>query len=177
MDLDIDNYSNEELIGVVKLDLEFSKDELNEAIKKFQQIIEQNKDYSHIYKKQLHEFFNKARRRLMVKVNSFNNSNNYYDYKEDKENLNTPFKSYSVSNNVDMLNDYDKNYSENDDLLSNQEVGKIISPLTNINNNPLQYQRIPKDNINGYNQNKIVSNYVFNSQFRNNFLNTTPEDC
>ena len=177
MDLDIDNYSNEELIGVVKLDLEFSKDELNEAIKKFQQIIEQNKDYSHIYKKQLHEFFNKARRRLMVKVNSFNNSNNYYDYKEDKDNLNTPFKSYSVSNNVDMLNDYDKNYSENDDLLSNQEVGKIISPLTNINNNPLQYQRIPKDNINGYNQNKIVSNYVFNSQFRNNFLNTTPEDC
>ena len=181
MDLDIDNYSNEELIGVVKLDLEFSKDELNEAISNFQKIIQQNNDYSYIYKKQLHEFFNKARRRLIVKVNSFNNSNNYYDYKGDKpnlqDNLNTPFKSYSVSNNVDMLNDYDKNYSENEDLLSNQEVGKIISPLTNINNNPLQYQRIPKDIINGYNQNKIVSNYVFNSQFRNNFLNTTPEDC
>ena len=29
MDLDINNYSNEELIGIVKLNLEFSKDEFN----------------------------------------------------------------------------------------------------------------------------------------------------
>jgi len=181
MDLDINNYSNEELIGVVKLNLEFSKDELNKAITTYQQIIKENKDYSIDYKQQLHEFFNKTKRRLSVLTNTFHNSNNFYDYKNDKPNsntnLNTPFKSFSVSNNVDMLNDYDTNYTEKEHLLSKQDTGKIIAPLTNINNNPLQYQRIPKDNINGYNQNKIVSSYVFNSQFRKNFLNTTPEDC
>jgi hypothetical protein len=181
MDLDINNYSNEELIGVVKLNLEFSKDELNKAITTYQNIIKENKDYSIDYKQQLHEFFNKVKRRLSVLTNTFHNSNNFYDYKNDKPNsntnLNTPFKSFSVSNNVDMLNDYDINYTEKEHLLSKQDTGKIIAPLTNINNNPLQYQRIPKDNINGYNQNKIVSSYVFNSQFRKNFLNTTPEDC
>ena len=181
MDLDINNYSNEELIGIVKLNLEFSKDELNKAITTYQNIIKENKDYSIDYKQQLHEFFNKTKRRLSVLTNTFHNSNNFYDYKNDKPNsntnLNTPFKSFSVSNNVDMLNDYDTNYTEKEHLLSKQDTGKIISPLTNINNNPLQYQRIPKDNINGYNQNKIVSSYVFNSQFRKNFLNTTPEDC
>jgi hypothetical protein len=181
MDLDINNYSNEELIGIVKLNLEFSKDELNQAISTYQKIIKENKDYSIDYKQQLHEFFNKTKRRLSVLTNTFHNSNNFYDYKNDKPNsntnLNTPFKSFSVSNNVDMLNDYDTNYTEKEHLLSKQDTGKIISPLTNINNNPLQYQRIPKDNINGYNQNKIVSSYVFNSQFRKNFLNTTPEDC
>lgn len=181
MDLDINNYSNEELISVVKLNLEFSKDELNNAISNYQNIIKENNDYSIAYKKQLHEFFNKVKRRLSVLTNTFYNSNNFYDYKNDKPdsntNLNTPFKSFSVSNNVDMLNDYDTNYTEKEHLLSKQDTGKIITPLTNINNNPLQYQRIPKDNINGYNQNKIVSSYVFNSQFRKNFLNTTPEDC
>ena len=181
MDLDINNYSNEELIGIVKLNLEFSKDELNKAITTYQNIIKENKDYSIDYKQQLHEFFNKTKRRLSVLTNTFHNSNNFYDYKNDKPNsntnLNTPFKSFSVSNNVDMLNDYDTNYTEKEHLLSKQDTGKIIAPLTNINNNPLQYQRIPKDNINGYNQNKIVSSYVFNSQFRKNFLNTTPEDC
>jgi hypothetical protein len=181
MDLDINNYSNEELIGVVKVNLEFSKDELNEAISNYQNIIKENKDYSVVYKEQLHEFFNKVKRRLSVLTNTFHNSNNFHDYKNDKpnsnDNLNTPFKSFSVSNNVDMLNDYDSNYTEKEHLLSKQDIGKLIAPLTNINNNPLQYQRIPKDNINGYNKNKIVSSYVFNSQFRKNFLNTTPEDC
>lgn len=181
MDLDINNYSNEELIGVVKLNLEFSKDELNNAILNYQNIIKKNEEYSFNYKQQLHEFFNKVKRRLSVLTNTFHNSNNYYDYKNEKPNsndtLNTPFKSFSVSNNVDMLNDYDTNYTEKEHLLSKQDTGKIIEPLSNINNNPLQYQRIPKDNINGYNQNKIVSSYVFNSQFRKNFLNTTPEDC
>ena len=181
MDLDINNYSNEELIGIVKLNLEFSKDELNKAITTYQNIIKENKDYSIDYKQQLHEFFNKTKRRLSVLTNTFHNSNNFYDYKNDKPNsntnLNTPFKSFSVSNNVDMLNDYDTNYTEKEHLLSKQDTGKIIAPLTNINNNPLQYQRIPKDSLNGYNQNKIVSSYVFNSQFRKNFLNTTPEDC
>lgn len=181
MDLDINNYSNEELIGIVKLNLEFSKDELNQAISTYQNIIKENKDYSIDYKQQLHEFFNKTKRRLSILTNTFHNSNNFYNYKNDKPNsntnLNTPFKSFSVSNNVDMLNDYDINYTEKEHLLSKQDTGKIIAPLTNINNNPLQYQRIPKDNINGYNQNKIVSSYVFNSQFRKNFLNTTPEDC
>jgi hypothetical protein len=181
MDLDINNYSNEELIGVVKVNLEFSKDELNEAISNYQNIIKENKDYSVVYKEQLHEFFNKVKRRLSVLTNTFHNSNNFHDYKNDKpnsnDNLNTPFKSFSVSNNVDMLNDYDSNYTEKEHLLSKQDIGKLIAPLTNINNNPLQYQRIPKDNINGYNKNKIVSSYVFNSQFRKKFLNTTPEDC
>lgn len=181
MDLDINNYSNEELIGVVKLNLEFSKDELNKAISNYQNIIKENKDYSVLYKQQLHEFFNKVNRRLSVLTNIFHNSNNFYDYKNDKpnsnNNLNTHFKSFSVSNNVDMLNDYETNYTEKEHLLSKQNTGKIIAPLTNINNNPLQYQRIPKDNINGYNKNKILSSYVFNSQFRKNFLNSTPEDC
>ena len=181
MDLDINNYTNQELIEVVKLNLEFSKDELNNAISNYQNIIKENKDYASIYKQQLHDFFNKIKRRLSVLTNTFHNSNNFYDYKNDKpnsnDNLDTQFKSFSVSNNVDMLNDYDKNYTEKEHLLSKQYVGNIIAPLTNINNNPLQYQRIPKDNLNGYNQNKIVSSYVFNSQFRKNFLNTTPEDC
>jgi len=181
MDLDINNYSNEELIGVIKLNIEFSKDELDKAITNYQNIIKENKDYSVVYKQQLHEFFNKVKRRLSILTNTFHNSNNFYDYKNDEPNsntyLNTPFKSFSVSNNVDMLNDYETNYTEKEHLLSKHDTGKIIAPLTNINNNPLQYQRIPKDNINGYNQNKIISSYVFNSQFRKNFLNTTPEDC
>lgn len=178
MDLDINNYNNEELIGVLKLGLEFSKEELNNAITNFKNIIESNNDFSPSYKKELQEFFNKAKRRLMVKTTSIHNSNNFNDYKNPpSENNNFPFHSYSVSNNVDSLNDYNDNYTEKEHLLSKQTTGKIISSLTNINNNPLQYQRIPVDNINGYNQNRIISSYVFNSQFRKNFLNTTPEDC
>lgn len=178
MDLDINNYNNEELIGVLKLDFEFSKDELNNAINSFQTVIKENNDYSSSYKKKLHTFFNKVQRRLMVRVSSFQNSNNFNDIKSSNNDTNNnPFVSYSVTNNVDILNDYNKNYTEKEHMLSKQDTGRIIAPLTNINNNPLQYQHIPKDSINGYNQNKIVSSYVFNSQFRKNFLNTTPEDC
>jgi len=181
MDLDINNYNNEELLNIVKLNLEFSKDELNNAISVYQNIIKDNKDYSNLYKEQLHEFFNKVKRRLSVRVSSFHNSNNFYDYKNDNlksvEDNNTQFKSFSVSSNIDVLNNFDTNYTDKEHLLNKQETGKIIKPLTNINNNPLHYQRIPNDNINGYNQNKIISNYVFNTQFRKNFLNTTPEDC
>ena len=173
MDLNINNYNDEELIGVLKLSLEFSKNELNDAINNYQSIIQNNTDFSESYKNDLHSFFNKVKRRLSVRVSSFNNSNNYLDCKTD----NTQFKSYSDTNNVDILNDYAVNYTENEHVLSKQDTGKIIAPLTNINNNPLQYQRISKENINGYNQNKIISSYVFNSQFRNNFLNTTPEEC
>ena len=180
MDLDINNYTNDELINVVNLDLEFSKDELNNTISNYQNIINENKDYSIVYKQQLHEFFNKVKRRLTILTNTIHNSNNFYDYKNDKSDLvdnNDTFKSISVSNNVDILNDCDTNYTEKEHLLSKEDTGKIIVPLTNINNNPLQYQRIPKDDINGYNQNKMTFSYVFNSQFRKNFLNTTPEDC
>ena len=180
MDLEINNYSDEELIDAIKLNLEFSKDDLDNAIANFKKIIETNNDYSNNYKQQLIEFFNKAKRRLTVRVSSFYNSNNFIDYNNksnDNKSNDNIYNSYSVSNNVDILNDYDTNYTEQEHLLSKQDTGKIISPLTNVNNFPLQFQRIPKNTINGYNQNKIISSYVFNSQFRNNFLNTTPEDC
>lgn len=173
MDLNEGNYTNEELIGVLKLNLEFSKEELNNAIAKYQSIIQANDDYSHTYKKDLCGFFGRVKKRLQVRVNSFHNSNNFNDYKTNE----SEFNSYSVSNNVDILNDYDDNYTEKEHLLSKQDTGQIIAPLTNINNNPLQYQRIKKNTVNGYNQNKIISNYVFNSQFRVNFFNTTPEEC
>lgn len=173
MDLNEENYTNEELIGVLKLNLEFSKEELNNAITKYKSIIQSNDDYSHTYKKDLCGFFGRVKKRLQVRVNSFHNSNNFNDYKTNE----SEFNSYSVSNNVDILNDYDDNYTEKEHLLSKQDTGQIIAPLTNINNNPLQYQRIKKNTANGYNQNKIISNYVFNSQFRDNFFNTTPEEC
>lgn len=181
MDLDINSYSDEELIAVLKLDLEYCKEDLLDAISKFQKIIQNNTDYSEVYRNELIRFFKKAQERLLVKVTNISNSNNDLNYKKyelnTKKNINTPYESFSVTNNVDTLNNYNNNYEKKSEILNKQKPGTIIGPLTNINNNVLQYQRIPTDNINGYNKNKIVSSYVFNSQYRNNFFNTLPEEC
>jgi hypothetical protein len=54
-------------------------------------------------------------------------------------------------------------------------VGKIINPASN--HPALQRQSIPSASINGYNVSTNVSNYIYNTRFRDNYFRTTSSNC
>ena len=55
------------------------------------------------------------------------------------------------------------------------QIGKIINPTGS--RPALQRQHIPKKMINGYSYNNRITNYVFNTLFRDDFEGSTSTDC
>ena len=68
-----------------------------------------------------------------------------------------------------------EDYTYNPNLNKGTAVGQIISDINYSSHNPLQYQQISTETIYAYQNKSQHSNYVFNTRFRQNFLNTIPQ--
>jgi hypothetical protein len=155
VDLDINNYSIEELYNFFKLtQTNISEEDVSKAA-------------------------DKMAKNILNTSLSTDEKYNYINFIADaKQILQTNIKS---KNKVDLYdNILTKNIKYPDYLPQNQtpynNVGKIINPMS-ISHQSLQYASIPSNSVNPYTGNILVTNYVFNTQFRDNFFFTQPEDC
>lgn len=103
-------------------------------------------------------------------------SNNSYNY----ENNNQNNINYNDSNNIKNTNYNilsDKIIETNPNILHPfNNIGKIINP-NSISHQSLQKQSIPSNSVNPYSGATFITNYVFNTQFRDNFFFSSPENC
>jgi hypothetical protein len=79
--------------------------------------------------------------------------------------------------NKDTKNEKEKYYDTILSEIIDTKITNMIKTANNFNHNPLQYQRLNMSNINLYNEKTINVNYIFNTTFRNNFLNSIPQQC
>jgi hypothetical protein len=142
-DLDINNYTTEDLLSFFKLDDNYSLEDLNNKQEKLANEIltAPNKKYQPKYKFDIINFIKLAKDVLI----SFHN-----DIESNKE----------ITKNIARF--VNKNKDDN--------VGKIINPLSE--HQTLEHTIISKDSINGYSYDVTTSIYVFNTVTRNDFYNT-----
>lgn len=142
-DLDINNYTTNDLLNFFKLEDNFTLEDLFLKEQKLSREILSigNKSYNPKYKFDIINFIKLAKDILI----SFQN-----DIETNKE----------IKKNMDRFINKDK------DL----RVGKIINPLAP--HPVLEDTVIPKDSINGYSYDITTSIYVFNTLARNDFYNT-----
>lgn len=153
IDLDIDNYTQKELKNFLKLKDTYSNDELNSQISKFTLKIVNN-NYPNDYKEDLIFFINNVKDKLQIKM---------VEDDKDKKDKNEDEK--------------ETNYSRILSAIIDTKIGDIIKTHNNFNHNPLQHQRLDPSTVNSYNEKTITVNYIFNTRFRNDFLNSIPQQC
>jgi len=168
-DFDLNNYNTSNLIHFFKLSADYTNNELIEKEKKMSlSIINDNESgYTSDYKYKILDFIKKSKQRLMNGSAGKSISSN-----QDIDIRNQTNQTDSPNNILYASFEHDKQ-SEPEPYINN--VGKIINPLSS--NPVLQKNSIPNDSIDGYNNNTIISNYVFNTRFRDNFFNTIPTSC
>lgn len=152
-DLDINNYTVSDLASFLKLSPNYDEDELKEKEKNMTlSILSLQADTT--YKYEIIEFIKKA---VLVCSGSFRASE-----------LSKNTESYNP--NVLNVEGQTKGFGEHSSL-----TGKIINPFSN--RPALQTQSIPSNSTNGYNYNTFVTNYIFNTRFRDNFFNSSSTNC
>ena len=143
-DLDINNYTIEDLMSFLKLENTFSLEEL--AKKEYELATSilsvDNKQYNPKMKFDIINFIKLAKDLLI----SFKN-----DMENNKE----------IKKNIERFVNKDKD----------PRVGRIINPLSE--HPTLESNIIPKESINGYDYDVMTSVYVFNTVARNDFYGTT----
>jgi hypothetical protein len=143
-DLDINNYSSEDLMNFFKLGNTFSLEEL--AKKEYDLATSilsvDNKTYNSKMKFDIINFIKLAKDLLI-------------NFKNDMEN------NKEIKKNIERFVNKDKD----------PRVGRIINPLSE--HPTLENTIIPKESINGYNYDVMTSVYVFNTVARNDFYGTT----
>ena len=154
VDLDINNYSIDDLYKFFKLLPGSSEDEVSHVANKMGKNI-LNTSLSTDEKYNYINFIADAKQILKTHIETTNKVNLY-------DNILTK----KVTNLSHAYNDK-KPYNN---------VGKIINPMS-ISHQSMQKISIPSDSVNPYTGNQLVTNYVFNTQFRDNFFFTQPQDC
>jgi hypothetical protein len=150
-DLDINNYTNSDLLSFFKLDNNYTLDDL---VKRETDIINEitkvNSKYAAKYKFDIINFIKSAKENLISLKHEIENTN------EINKNIKKEVSSFLHKGRDDT-------------------VGRIINPFythpaleTNIN---------PPDDIDGYRYNTTTSVYVFNTLARNDFLSSVSSDC
>lgn len=171
IDLDINNYSITDLFGFFKLDEDkCTYTDVASCANKMSINISSMMDISPVYKVGLLDFISEAKSRLyqtMVKPNNNINSNKLLPT-ERNDNL--------VGPSSNSFNPSTTNILPSTNNTSYNNVGKIINPMAT-SHQSLQKASIPSDSTNAYSGNKFVTNYVFNTQLRDNFYTSFPEDC
>jgi hypothetical protein len=147
-DLDVNNYTMDDLIKFFKLENTFS---LEDLFKKEEELAIEilsvdNKKYDSKYKFDIINFIKSAKEILK----SFHG-----ELQNVKE----------IKKNVERFLNKDKD----------PRVGKIINPLSS--HQALEDTIIPHEGINGYGFDVITSVYVFNTGARNDFFTTPPSEC
>ncbi len=178
IDLNIDNYTMNDLIRFFKLNTIYTFDDLSEGEKHMSsQII--SSDYKTNYKHELLQFIKKAKNILTAKLGPIetkeskttnNNSNTNKSNNTNKTKQNQNENSYdNIINGANTLEDTNINTDKD------TNIGKIINP--GAPHPALQTQHIPKFRTNAYNSDTRVSNYVLNTLFRDNFEGSWATDC
>jgi hypothetical protein len=145
-DLDINNYTTDDLIKFFKLENTYSLEDLTKKEEEIAtEILSPNNSYNPKYKFDIINFIKSAKSVLT----SF-----YYDMESNKE----------------MKRNIEKFLNKNTD----SRVGKIINPLDS--HQALEYQIIPPHNINGYNYDVTTTIYMFNTAARNDYFNSIPSN-
>jgi hypothetical protein len=147
-DLDINNYTANDLLSFFKLDNTFSLDDLeNNEGKIINEITRDNSNYTSKYKFDILNFIKSAKKMLI-----------------------------SIKNDIETSNVINKNISNKISSALNagydNKVGEIINPLDV--HQAIEKNNNPPDNINGYSYNTTTTVYVFNTAARNDFFSTFP---
>lgn len=166
IDLDINNYTIEELINFFKLDKNYSVYDLDnkegELISNILKVYNNNNNNDNVYRNEIITFIKTGKDVL---------------YRRLGNNLKPSLKS---STPATIEESEDANITNKTNISSNlpekyNNVGKIINPASN--RPALQKQSIPSDSINGYNVETNVSNYIYNTRFRDNYFRTSSSNC
>jgi hypothetical protein len=143
-DLDINNYTTDDLIKFFKLENTYSLEDLikmEEALAN--KILSSKNKYNEKHKFDIINFIKSAKEVLT----SF-----YHDMENNKE----------IKKSIEKFMKKDKD----------PRVGRIINPLSS--HQTLENQIIAPDNINGYGYNVTTSIYMFNTAARNDYFTTAP---
>lgn len=153
IDFDINHYTKNDMLkffnitdNYTKEDLEKKETELTVAIMSPRQTLDTN------YRFKLLNFIRTMKDVLVSKINT-TYSNENYDEPIIKVNVMDPPR-------IPQPSEFPNN------------VGRIINPEST--HPSLQVMSIPKNSVNGYNTNIRVTNYVFNTKFRDDYFNTVP---
>jgi hypothetical protein len=147
-DFNIDNYSTDNLISFFRLHNNYEFKDLDKKAKEMT-LSGVGSNSSSKYKYELIEFIQKAQE-LLIGVKNDDNDRII------KKNIKTTDKKDEKNTPVD-------------------NVGKIINPLSS--HPALQRQKIPSDSTNAYNYHTSTTNYIFNTQFRDDYFNSLPDNC
>jgi hypothetical protein len=147
-DFNIDNYSTDNLISFFRLNNNYDFEDLDKKSKEMTLSVVSSNNSSK-YKYELIEFIQKAQE-LLIKVKN-----------DDNDRI--------IKKNIKINDTKD----ENNTPINN--VGKIINPLSS--HPALQRQKIPTDTTNAYNYHTNTTNYIFNTQFRDDYFNSNPNNC
>ena len=182
IDLDINNYTINDLINFFKLQQNYTNDDLrNNERDMSMKIISSN--YEDNYKYDLLNFIQITKNILLAKIQPLLNNT------DTDTNTNTNTNTNTIKNKknrqVKTIKSSNENYDQDDyedekdnsmlNLDEDEQIGRIINPRAS--RPVLQTQHIPKSKINGYNNDSRVTNYVFNTLFRDDFEGSTSTDC
>jgi hypothetical protein len=152
LDLDIKNYSTEDLINFFKLDNNYTTTELDENYKAITvNVLKSSRNLQ--YKYDLIDFINNGKTILLK---------NIVDENE------TVIKKKLPKTNIQKQDDHE-------DLDIDETVGKILNPLSS--HPTLQRQKINPKSSNSYNIHTTTTNYIFNTLYRDNYFNTISNNC
>lgn len=163
-DLNINNYKLNELIDLFELPELWNLDILEIKENKLKNALLNNNTINPSIREYTINFINEAKNQII---------NNYSELKKDNDS--------KKSNDSQELNKILNQEKIKKNLNSQQKdnkinfVGTIINPLSN--QPVLETQSIINNQINGYNYKSTITNYVFNTQFRDNYFNTISSDC
>jgi len=181
IDLDINNYTIGELMNFFRLTNGYSNEELDnkegEIISEILKVYNNNNNNNNNneYRNEIISFIKSGKQILAAKITSEKRFKNQIGTQIGVQS----FKTQS-STPATMEESEDANITNRANISSNlpekyNNVGKIINPASN--HPALQTQSIPSASINGYNVSTNVSNYIYNTRFRDNYFRTTSSNC
>jgi hypothetical protein len=150
-DLDINNYTTNDLLSFFKLDENYTVDDLTtRELDIIKEVTKANSKYATKYKFDIVNFIKSAKEILI-----------------------------SFKHEFETNNEISKNTSKNISSFLNKgrddSVGKIINPF--YTHPALERNINPPHSIDGYNHNTTTSVYMFNTATRNDFLTSIPSSC
>ena len=172
-DFNINNYNIPELKDFLKInDDKYTLNDVDQKCSKMKSIIYENKQYDKNYKTQISKFLDEVKIKLVSHIKKISKEDDGFIEDYDSMIVTTGDVTENDSKN-DSKNDSNNKSTDKDDSYNN--VGKIINPMSV--HPSLQKASIPSNTVNAYSGNQFVTNYVFNTQFRDNFFFTQPENC
>lgn len=155
----IENYTLNELENFLNISKNYDINIINERCSRMNSSIRESKSHNEKYKKSLAKFLDEVKFKLVANIKAISQEYNGFIEDYNKPIIDNKITSSNFSNPIEK----------------NDNVGKIINPMST--HQSLQKIQIPSESTNPYGGNKFVTNYVFNTQFRDNFFSTNPEDC